>query len=434
MLSSDERLLANGLSKRREVASRYLEALSYKDYRTLWTANLAAAAAAWALIVARGWLVFDMSESSLLVGLVTFAAMVPRVLVTPFSGYLSDRFDRRMVLASMFSLNVVHNLVLAVLVLTGSIEIWHLIILSFVNGSARAAQMPAGQALIPNLVPKRLLLNAIALSQAAMHGSRLLGPAAIVPLLATTGAEGAFFLCSGFYVISLVQTLRISTASTGKADLKRGFVSNLMDGLVYVYKTPNLRAVVLLALFHCGLTMSFESLLPVLSSERLGADGGAGFSYLMMAVGGGALISVFTLAGIRSEETKGRLFLYTGVLSGLAPVLLAASNGMPMALVGAAAMGAAQGAFMTLTHTMIQSMIPDGIRGRIGAVYSVHIGGMMASANLINGGMADAIDAPLLLAVGGIGFVVVMFASLRMVSLRHIYTRGLTAAAAPAAD
>ena len=408
--------------------------MSYKDYRTLWTANMASSAAAWALIVARGWLVFDISDSSLLVGLVTFAAMIPRVLVTPFSGYLSDRFDRRMVLASMFSLNVVHNLVLAVLVLTGSIEVWHLIVLSLVNGSARAAQMPAGQALIPNLVPKRLLLNAIALSQAAMHGSRLLGPAAIVPLLATTGAEGAFFLCSGFYVISLVQTLRIGTASTGVVDKKRGFVSNLMDGVVYVYRTPSLRAIVLLALFHCGLTMSFESLLPVISRERLGADGGAGFSYLMMAVGGGALISVFALAGIRSEVTKGRLFLNVGVLSGLAPVLLAASNGMPMALVGAAAMGAAQGAFMTLTHTMIQSMIPDGIRGRIGAVYSVHIGGMMASANLINGGMADVIDAPLLLAVGGIGFVLIMFASWQMVSLRHIYTRGLASVAAPAAD
>ena len=426
--------MSSGLSKRRQVASRYLEALSYKDYRTLWTANAAAGAAAWALIVARGWLVFDMSDSSLLVGLVTFAAMIPRVLVTPFSGYLSDRFDRRSVLASMFGLNVAHNLVLAVLVLTGSVEVWHLIVLSLVNGSARAAQMPAGQALIPNLVPKRLLLNAIALSQAAMHGSRLFGPAAIVPLLATTGAEGAFFLCSGFYVISLVQTLRIGTASTGQVDRKRGFVSNVMDGVVYVYRTPSLRAVVLLALFHCGLTMSFESLLPVLSRQRLGADGGAGFSYLMMAVGGGALISVFALAGIRSEVTKGRLFLNVGVLSGLAPVLLAASNGMPMALVGAAAMGAAQGAFMTLTHTMIQSMIPDGIRGRIGAVYSVHIGGMMASANLINGGLADVIDAPVLLAVGGVGFVLVMFASWQLISLRHIYTRGLTAAAAPAAD
>ncbi len=123
---------------------------------------MSSGAAAWALIVARGWLAYQISDSSLLVGIVTFAAMIPRVLVTPFTGYVSDRFDRRTVLASMFAVNMVHNLVLAVLVLFGDIEAWMLIVLSLVNGSARAAQMPAGQALIPNLVPRHLLLNGVA--------------------------------------------------------------------------------------------------------------------------------------------------------------------------------------------------------------------------------------------------------------------------------
>ena len=421
------------VSSRRQLFSRYLDALSYRDYRTLWTANMSSGAAAWALIVARGWLAYQISDSSLLVGVVTFAAMIPRVLVTPFTGYLSDRFDRRTVLASMFAVNMVHNLVLAVLVLFGDIEAWQLIVLSLVNGSARAAQLPAGQALIPNLVPKHLLLNGIALNQATMQGSRLFGPAAIAPLLATTGVEGAFFLCTGFYVFSLVQALRLRTPSTGVVDKSRSLASNLMDGVVYVYKTPTLRAIMLLAVFHCSLTMSFESLLPVLSRQRLDAEG-AGFSYLMMAVGAGALVSVFLLAGIRGEVTRGRIFLQVGVLSGLSPLILAASNGMPMALAGAGAMGASQAAFMTLTHTMIQSITPDGVRGRVAGVYSVHIGGMMAAANLINGGLADTINAPRLMAVGGIAFVVVMFVSWYWVTYRQIYTRGLPVAAHSAAD
>ena len=412
--------------------SRYLAALAYTDYRTLWTANLSSGAAAWALIVARGWLVFELSDSSLWVGVVTFAAMIPRVLVTPFTGYLADRLDRRKVLASMFAVNLVHNLVLAIVVMLGNVEIWHLVVLSFVNGSARAAQMPASQALIPNLVPRQLLLNAIALNQATMNGSRLVGPAAIAPLLATTGAEGAFFLCTVFYAISLVQSLRITTASTGKIDTRRGFVSNMTDGLVYVYRTPVLRAIVLLALFHCGLTMSFESLLPVLSRQALGAEG-AGFSYLMMAVGAGALIAVFLIAGIRSEVSKGRLFLNLGVLSGLTPAILAASQNMPMALFSAAAMGASQAGFMTITHTMIQAVTPDGVRGRVGAVYSVHIGGMMASANLVNGTLADTVNAPMLLLVGGGLFIGIMFISWQRVTLRRIYTRGLPAEARSAA-
>jgi MFS family permease len=417
----------------RDYRARYLAALSYSDYRTLWSANLAAGAAAWALIVARGWLVYDLSGSSLWVGLVTFAAMIPRVLVTPISGYLSDRFNRRSVLAAMFALNTGHNLVLAILVVTDTVDIWHLVVLSLVSGSARASQMPAGQALIPNLVPHRLLLNAIALNQVTVHGSRLLGPAAIAPLLATTGVGGAFFLCTGFYLISLFQTLKIRTASTGVIQRSQGIVANLAEGVVFVYRTPTLRAIMLLALFHCGLTMSFESLLPVLSREELGAEG-AGFSYLMMAVGGGALVSVLAVAGVDSEITRGRLFLYLGLLSGLTPAVLAMSSNMPMALTGAAGMGASQAGFMTLTHTMIQSITPDGIRGRVGGVYSVHIGGMMASANLINGGLADVVSVPLLLLVAGAAFIAIMVLSWQRVTLRQIYTGGFRAEVQSAAD
>ena len=369
--------------------------------------------------------------------------MIPRVLVPPFTGYLADRFNRRNIMAIMFAVNLVHNIALAAFVIFDVIEIWHLVVLSLVNGSARAAQMPAGQALIPNLIPRDLLLNGIALNQATMNGSRLIGPLAIAPLLFWFGVEGAFVLCSGFYAISLVQALRIKTYSTGNIDKRQSFLNNLLEGLKYVYRQPILRAVVIMALFHCGLTMSFESLLPVLSDTRLDARD-AGFSLLMMAVGAGAMISIVFLAGVTSESLKGKLFLNLGVLSGLAPAILAVSVNMPTALIAAAIMGATQAGFMTLTHTMIQSVTEDGVRGRVGAVYSVHIGGMMASANLINGWFADIISAmlasanlfadtalgdmlsssggaSLLLMAGGVGFIVVMLASWQGATIRRIY-------------
>ncbi len=369
--------------------------------------------------------------------------MIPRVLVPPFTGYLADRFNRRNIMACMFAVNLVHNIVLALFVILGTIEIWHLVILSLVNGSARAAQMPAGQALIPNLVPRNLLLNGIALNQATMNGSRLIGPLAIWPLLELVGVQAAFILCSGFYAISLVQALRIKTYSTGNIDRRLSFISNLLEGLRYVYRTPVLRAVVIMALFHCGLTMSFESLLPVLSDTRLNAQDG-GFSLLMMAVGAGAMVSIFLLAGVTSESLKGKLFLNLGVLSGLAPAILAMSVNMPTALIAAGIMGATQAGFMTLTHTMIQSVTEDGVRGRVGAVYSVHIGGMMASANLVNGWFADIISAmmasvnlfggtafgdmlsssggaSLLLLAGGVAFIVFMLASWQGATIRRIY-------------
>ena len=379
-----------------------------------------------------------------MVGMVTFLAMIPRVIIPPFSGYLADRFERKKVMAGMFTLNLAHNLVLAILVFSSDIQMWHVMVLAFVNGSARSAQMPVGQALLPNLVPKERLLNAIALNQATMHGSRLVGPLAILPLL-SLGIEWAFLLCSGFYVISLFQTLRIRTSSTGVMDRSRGFLTNLSEGIPYVYRNPQLRVIVLMAFFHCGFTMSFESVLPVLSVNKFGASEGGDFSIMMMSIGAGALVSVFFLSGVTKEETKGRLFLNLGVLSGLAPVVLALSINMPMAIVAAMLMGASQAGYMTLTHTMIQTVTEDSIRGRVGAVYSVHIGGIMASMNWANGFIADlpvlrlhslgglwnTIPAGTMLTVGGIVFIVTVFISWWLMTLRSIYKTGLPTALLP---
>ena len=414
---------------------RYFPALKHRDFRIVWTAGMAASAAAWALIIARGWLAYDLSDSSLWVGVVTFMAMVPRVVVTPFTGYLSDRFNRRNVLAAMFALNLAHNILLVAVVLFDEVQVWHLVVLAFVNGSARAAHMPAAQALIPNLVPRNLLLNAIALNQATNHGARLVGPLSILPLVAFFGVESAFFLCTLFYAVSLVQALRIRTASTGHMDRRKAFVENLTEGLFYVYRTPIMRSMVIIAVLHCGLTMAFESLLPVLSARQLGSDGATSFTYLMMAVGGGGLVCVSLLAGVQSEQRRGQAFLYLGMFSGLCPAILAASVNMPMALVAAAGMGAAQAGFMTLTHTIIQSVVPDGVRGRVAGIYSMHVGGLMASVNLLNGYLADFVDPPLLLWVTGAVFIVSMLVSWRSEIFRGIYTHGLRRElyAAPAA-
>lgn len=423
------------------ILRRYLSALAYRDYCILWIASLSSQAAAWALIVARGWLVYELSGSSGWVGLVTFAAMIPRVVVTPVAGYWSDRFDRRMVLACMFGINLVQNVVLALLAFSGTMQIWHLVLLSFINGSARAAYMPASQALLPNLVPRDLLHNAVALNQATQQGARLVGPAAIAPFLALTGPAGAFAFCIVFYAVSLGLSLCIRTASTGRIDRDRGLLHNMAAGAVYMYQNLTLRAIVLLTLLHCGLTMSFESLLPVLSMHHFGVEG-VGVSVLMMGVGTGALLTSIVLAGVRREVSRGWLFWYLGLLSGISPCLLALATTVPMvmsvghdqglfmgaslAMIGVFVMGASQSGYMTLTHTMIQAMAPDGVRGRIGGIYSIHIGGTMALVNLINGALADWISAPLLLTFGGALFLAMMLLSWQYLTLRQLYTQGLT--------
>jgi MFS family permease len=435
------------------LSNRFLSALQYKDYRILWSANLAGGAATWALMVSIAWLTWNISESSLNVGFVIFLQMIPRVIVPPFSGYLADRFDRKSVMAIMFLSSATFTFILSALILVNSIQFWHLSLLGFAIGCARSAQMPVGQALVPNLIPKELLLNAIALSQATIHGSRLLGPLTILPLLSGvisptifgefgndhTGVGLAILLCSAFYLISFSQTLRITTSSTGEMDSKKGFLFNLGEGLPYVYKHPQLRVIVLMAFFHCGFVMSFESVLPVLSVDKFDAKQGSDFSLMMMSIGTGALISIVGLSGITNESVKGKLFLNLGILSGVGPLIMALSVNLPMAILAAMLMGAAQAGYMTLTHTMVQTITKDSVRGRVGAVYSIHIGAIMASMNLANGAMSDItfldfdlfggiltmIPADTMLAMGGILFILAVFLSWFTTTLRNIYETGI---------
>ena len=404
----------------RPVKTQFLTSLQHPDYRRLWFANISGGAAHWALIVARGWLVFQLTDSSTLVGVVTFAAMIPRFLISPFAGLLADRVDRRLLLAWTFGINLAHNLLLATLAIAGLMQIWHLMVLSLINGSARAAQMPASGSLLPNLVPRYHLTNAIALNSATLHGTRLLGPLMIAPLLATVGAEGAFVLSAVLYCLGLVQVLLIRTRSTGVVETEKGVLENLLAGLHYVYHHHLLLPLILLIVAHCSLTMSFESLLPVLAKEKLGAEG-AGFSYMMMAVGAGALIAVMGLTRVQSDSVRGRLLLVAGIVSGIAPVALALSPNLPLALLASAGMGASQGSFMTLFTTIVQSIVPDEIRGRVTSINNLHIGGLMAAFNLVNGFLADIVGAPTILAVTWLAFLMVMPLSFFSLHVRRLY-------------
>ena len=320
---------------RRFVGDHVLGALQYRDFRVLWTANLLGGAAAWALIVARGWLAFSISDSSVWVGLVTFAAFIPLFLVPPFAGLLADRIDRRTLLAVSFGVNLLHNLALALLAVTGALELWHLVLLGFVNGIGRSTAMPAAQSLLPSLVPRERLANAIALNQATQHGARLTGPLLILPLMATVGPTGAFFLCTAFYALGLLLVVRIRTPSTGVIDPQRGPLANLMAGVSYVYGNSLLLSVILMVALHCSLTMSFESVLPVLSRDLLGTGSrGISFSLIMIGVGAGALVAVLSLAAMQRDVTRGRLLLALRIGSGLAPIGLGASPNLALAMLG----------------------------------------------------------------------------------------------------
>jgi hypothetical protein len=304
-------------------------------------------------------------------------------------------------------------------------------VLAFTNGTLRSGQQTATQALVPNLIPRQHLLNAVALNEATQQGSRLFGPLAIAPLLGFVNVAAAFWLCSALYGISLVLTLRIATRSTGEIDRSRNFGRNFVAGFVYVYQHPLLLALVLLAVAHCSLTMSYESMLPAISQEKLEA-GSVGVSLIIAGVGAGALVTAVFLAGVRNEATRGWLFLVFGITSGLGPIGMALSSSRELSILASVGMGINQAGFMTITHALIQSIVPDAIRGRVSGVYAVHVGGTMAWANLTNGTLSDVFNAPVVMAVGGIIFTVAIVLSVGSITVRRLYFPRV-AAGSPAA-
>ena len=416
--------------------NRFLAALEHKDYLTLWTANLCAGAAAWALIVARAVLTDEVSQLYLWVGVVTFAAMIPRVFSTVITGFLADRFNRQTVLQWTYTLNLAHNILLALLVMLGLVNIWWLVGLSLLNGTLRSAQMTTTQSLVPNLVPREMLPNAVALNEATQQGSRFVGGVVAFLVSLYFGTEPVFWACAALYGIGLVQVARIATRSTGSIDRRRSFWGNLVAGFAYVYSYPPVLAMILVVLAHCAFTMSYEAMLPAISQEKLGATIlplGAGFTLniteqdwpagLLAGVGLGAMVTAIWLAGIRSDKTRGKLFLFFGISSGFGPIILAVSSDPLISLAAAFAMGMNQGGFMTISHTVIQTLVDDSVRGRVSGVYSFHVGGSMALANAVNAGFVDLpfANASWVLAVGGALFVVAVLISLSSRPLRSIY-------------
>ncbi len=402
------------------IFDRYAVALQYRDFRWVVLGSLGGQSAYWALIVARGVLVLALTESSTLVGLTTFAAMAPRFVMPPLAGYMADRFDRRAVLAASYGSQFCTAILLALLAFTETVAIWHIVSLSLLDGGFRTFQITATQTLIPNLVPREHWLNAIALNQLAIQGSRLVGPGLIAPLLLLYGPKAAFLASASFYIVGIASVLAVQTRSTGELRIGARLGASLWVAALYVWSNSQLRVLFIFIALHCAMTMSFESMLPVIARDSLNSAD-ASVSFLMMGVGTGALFGVTGIAGLQSAIGRGRLLLITGFFSGVSMLVLALSDSVAVALIGAAAMGGSQAAFMAIGGAMVQSLAPDGMRGRISGLEQIHVGGAMALVNLGNGFAADAFGAPNVLLVLGSGFVFVVIASLTVASLRRIY-------------
>jgi MFS family permease len=244
----------------------------------------------------------------------------------------------------------------------------------------------------------------------------------VTPLLTIVGAPAAFLMCTALYGIGLLQILRLSPRAPAPNPVRESFLANFVGGLGYVYTRPVLRFMIMLAIFHCGLTMAFESLLPAFADINLDMDS-TGFGTLMLGVGAGAFVTSVLVSGVHTSKARGNTLIVMGLMSGLGQVMLSLTGTIWLAMAAAALMGGAQAAFMTMAQAVTQSIAADEFRGRVASINSFSLGGMMAVVNLLNGSLAASFGAANLLLWEGFIFVVIVVFSLFVVTGRRVYGR-----------
>lgn len=402
------------------------DSLRFPEFRALWLAGVCSSVAQWTLLTGRSALAYDLSGSSGSVGLVVFASMLPYVFVPPIGGVLADRFDRRTVATFTLAVSLVTAALMAALTLTHTVVVWHLFVLSLLNGTARSIEMPATQAMVPGTVPQSSLLNAVALTSVVTHGSRLMGPLVTFFVLGPFGAGGVFIAAGCMYLLGLGAMQRVRRSERVEHPEGENPVRQFTEGVRYTSATPVVAMIILLVFFHCGLTMSYDALMPMYADERMGmngAHGGRAFSTLMLFVGAGAMIGTLLLAWMPPHWHRGRLLLGTALLSGLSPAALALAGAWLPALAIAAVMGATQGLFMALTNAFLQTATPDQYRGRVLSLFLMIGGGIMAFGNLAAGELGDRYGTLPMLLYPGLFFMAIVLISFYAATPRRVYTR-----------
>ena len=412
-----------------------LPALQSADYRRLFFNRFFASASNWALLLARGWLVFELTDSSFAVGLVTFAGMSPQLFIGPFAGAIADRADRRRMVVIGAWLGVATSILLTAITIGGVVVTWHVFVLAFFGGTARAIATPAEQALTANVVPREHLLNAVALSGISMHGSRVVGPLFGGLLLEFFGAGYVFLFSAVLMALAITQLSRIKYVSAqaeaqtppptlGKRASVLRVVDDVREGFRYVRGEPRMELILLLVMVHCGGTMAFAALMPRLATDIGGASGT--FSAILVAVGAGAIVGTLTIALLRTERAQGYALALTGAGSGVAMVVLGLATTPAMAVLGAVLAGGAHAAYMALSATYVQQIVPDALRARVMSIYMMLAAGHMAFVNIGFGWLADIIGPRALLVAPGLVWMAVFVAgALVLPELRHLLARGV---------
>jgi MFS family permease len=362
--------------------------MQHRNYRLYFAGQLISMAGTWMQTIAQAWLVYQLSHSELMLGVVSFAAAIPSLLISPWGGVIVDRVPKRRLLVSTQATMMLLAFILAVLSLTGAVQVWHIVLLAAGLGVVNAFDAPARHAFVVELVSREDLSNAIVVNSIMFNGARVIGPAIGGLLLATVGAAWCFFVNGVSFLAVIGCLLLMQLAPRPNSVTSESSWRKLLNGLRYVRAQRDILALLLLALIFSVFGITYYALLPAFAERILRIDA-TGYGALNALIGLGAVCAGLFIARYGDRGQRGRWLAWA--MLGFPFVLVAFANNAsyPLALVLAFWLGIGFMLVFVLINTLLQANVHDAIRGRVMALYTLTFFGFAPFGNLALGALAE---------------------------------------------
>jgi MFS family permease len=383
--------------------------LRHRNFRLFWLGQLVSLTGTWMQNVGQAWLVLELTHSPFKLGVVSALQFAPMLFFSFFAGAYIDYFSKRRIIITTQFVMMVLAFTLAVLVSTGAIRYWHIVVLATLLGVVNTIDMPARQAFIMEMVGKEDLMNAVALNSSVFNAARAIGPAVAGILIAAAGTAVCFFVngLSFLAVIASLLLMKIELAPR-KGPLSYNVLKDINEALRYIKDTPVLRVTILLVAMVGVFATNFNVLVPVFARQELHKDA-AGFGLLMSSFGAGALIGAFSLAFMSRLGPKPAFLLGGGMGLSIVLILIGLQNGYGLTALLLALCGWCMVTFYGMANTTVQLNTEDRLRGRVMSVYTFTFGGLSPIGSLFAGTLAHWLKAPLTFALGGLVTGIVFF-------------------------
>ncbi|MBI1821865.1 MAG: MFS transporter [Nitrospirae bacterium] len=375
------------------------KSLRHRNFRLFFLGQLVSLTGTWVQNIAQSWLVYRLTDSPLLLGLTGFVGQIPVFLFGLFGGVVADHYNRHRIILITQTLSMVQAFLLAALVLSGQVQIWEIFSLAFFLGSVSAFDLPARQSFFIEMVGKEDLPNAIALNSSAVNGARLMGPV-IAGLLVGLAGEGVCFFINGLSFLAVIGglfSMKISSSRQGAMTIS--IFEYLKEGILYGVKTPVIKRTLLLLSLLSLVGLPYSVLMPVFSKTIL--KGGPGtFGFLLGGAGLGALLGTLTLARIGSKDFEKTIFR-VAIGTGISFIMFSFSKIILISFFILVATGFCMMSQLAATNTLLQTVVPDRLRGRLMSFYGFVLLGIAPFGSLLEGFFADKFGAPLTVGMSG---------------------------------